>query len=354
MSPHKLLVALTLTLLVAAPARAATSSTSEPRRPEVPRFSHVVEVFLENEEAGKTWEAGGPPHLQAIRQAGLYIPNFFGIGHASLDNYEAAFAGVAPTSQGTSDCLGQPYGTCIFPPSVPTIADRLDGAQRSWRVYAEGMAGAPAGGPCLHAPSRQAPDPYQGPGTNGYATRHNPAPWFDSVLTKGGSEAYCQAHDVDLAELWKDADAGHLPAYSFVEPDTCHDGHDTSLLGGCALDPEGPSAPNGTAAMDAWLPTFVQRLTSSPSWDRRSLLIITFDESESSDTTGCVPCRDGSAGGRIGAVLLSPLVTPGSTTDWQGDHYSVLRTLEAAWRLAPLAHDGDPGVTPLTGVWKRS
>src|SRR5437879_536301 len=239
MSPRTLLLAGLVALLagVAPAARAATP------RPPVPHFSHVVEVFLENEEAGKTWETGGPAHLQAIRQAGLYIPNFYGVGHASLDNYEAAFAGVAPTPQGTSDCLGQPYSSCIFPGSVPTIADRLDDAHLPWRVYAEGMAGAPNGLPCLHSPERQMADPYQGPGTNGYASRHNPAVWFDSILTKGGSEAYCQAHDVDLDNLWKDAATGHLPAFSFVEPDTCHDGHDTATLGGCALDPEGSSAP---------------------------------------------------------------------------------------------------------------
>ena len=345
MSPRKLfLAALGATLLVAAPVRATTP-------PAVPRFSHVVEVFLENEEAGKTWEDGGPAHLQAIRQAGLYVPNFFGVGHASLDNYEAAFGGVEPTSQGKADCLGQPYQTCIFPASVPTIGDRLDDAGLSWRVYSEGMAGAPNGLPCLHAPTRESIDPYQGPMTNGYASRHNPAVWFDSILSKGGSNQYCRGHSVDLENLWKDSAAGKLPAFSFVEPDTCHDGHDTSSTGGCALDPEGPSAPSGVAAMDAWLPGFVQRLTSSPSWDSHSLLIITFDESEAADSTGCVPCKDGSAGGRIGAVLLSPLLRAGSKTDWQGDHYSVLRTLETAWGLKPMAHDGDPGVTPLTDVW---
>src|SRR5204863_8463008 len=144
--------------------------------------------------------------------------------------------------------------SCIVPRNEPTMPCHLDGAGRSSKLYAEGEESAPGGHPCLHAPSRNLPDPYQGPLTNGYATRHNPAPWFDSILTKGGSEAYCQAHSVDLTELWKDSAAKRLPALSFVEPDTCHDGHDTQTLGGCTLDPEGPAYPNGTAAIDAWLP----------------------------------------------------------------------------------------------------
>jgi hypothetical protein len=51
-------------------------------------------------------------------------------------------------------------------------------------------------------------------------------------------------------------------------------------------------------------------------------------------------------------------------TSWQGDHYSLLRTWEAAWHLptlksraaskaaAAVVHDGDPHVTPITGIWK--
>jgi hypothetical protein len=333
----------------------------------VPRFSHVVEVFLENENATSTWEdPAHAPALQALRKQGAYIPNFYGVGHASLDNYEAAFGAVEPTTQGKADCLGQPYGSCIFPTSVPTIAGLLDDAGLGWKVYSEGEEGAPGGHPCLHAPRRSLPDPYQGPGTNGYATRHNPAPWFDSILGKGTGESYCQAHAVDLTHLTDDVKSGAtLPSFSFIEPDTCHDGHDTQSSGGCALDPEGPGAPSGVAAINAWLPGFVQQVTTSPAWDANSLLFITFDESATTDATGCAPCHDTSAGGRIGALAISPRIAPGSTSAWAGDHYGFLRTLEASWNLPTLksrattpaaaqtVHDGDPGVTVLADVWAQ-
>jgi phosphatidylinositol-3-phosphatase len=350
-------------------ARAATAPAARVASPGpggVPAFTHVVEVMLENQSATATFEdPAAAPALARLRRQGVYLPHFYGVGHNSLDNYESAFAAVQPTTQGKSDCLGQPYGSCIFPASVPTLGALLDAAGRSWRIYSEGMAGVPGGGNCLHAPSRSLPDPYQGPGSNGYATRHNPAPWFDSVLQNGGSEAYCQAHSVDLSQLWADAATpSTLPAWSFVEPDTCHDGHDTGSSGGCGGDPEGPGAPSGVAAINAWLPGFVSRLTSSPAWDPGSLLVITFDEGTTSDTTGCSPCHDGSAGGRIGALLIGgPVAHPGSTSGWSGDHYSLLRTWETAWGLSTLksqaasspaaatVHDGDPGVTPLTGVW---
>jgi phosphatidylinositol-3-phosphatase len=356
-----------LTILAAAGGAAIRTAPDSAAAPAVPRFSHVIEVFLENETATSTWEdAAHAPALQELRKQGAYIPNFFGVGHASLDNYEAAFGAVEPTTQGKADCLGQPYGNCIFPASVPTIGALLDEAGLGWKVYSEGEEGAPGGHPCLHAPSRNVPDPYQGPGTNGYATRHNPAPWFDSILSHGGTETYCQAHAVDLTHLTDDLKSpSSLPAFSFVEPDTCHDGHDTQSTGGCTFDPEGPAYPSGVGAINAWLPGFVQQVTTSPAFDKDSLLFITFDEGAATDTAGCTPCHDTSAGGRIGALAISPRIAGGSTSTWAGDHYSFLRTLEASWGLSTLksraaggaaaqtVHDGDPGVTVLADVWAQ-
>jgi hypothetical protein len=346
---------------------APTVAHAAAKRSMVPHFTHVVEVMLENESATATFEdPAAAPHLTALKKRGVYTPSFYAAGHASLDNYEAAFGGVQPAAQGEADCAGQPYGSCIFPASVPTLGALLDAKRLPWRVYSEGMTGAPGGHDCLHAVSRSAPDFYQGPGTNGYATRHNPAAWFDSVLSRGGTEAYCRQHSVDLSQLWKDDAAGKLPAWSFVEPDTCHDGHDTGSIGGCTLDPEGPGAPAGVAAIEAWLPSFVDRITHSRSWDRHSLLVITFDEGAGTDTAGCKPCHDTSAGGRIGALFVgADVAKPGSVDKaWQGDHYALLRTWETAWRLPTLktqavsrsaaatVHDGDPGVRALTGVWR--
>lgn len=345
-------------LLPVAPAAAAGP-------PAVPHFSHVVELFLENESSSHTWDSSSNQYLQQLKREGTFVPDFYGAGHASLDNYEAAFGAVQPAAPGEADCAGMPYGSCIFPSSVPTIGALLDGAGLTWKVYSEGMDAAPGGHDCLHAVDRSAPDFYQGPGTNGYATRHNPAPWFDSILRKGGSEAYCQAHSVDLTRFATDIrSAASLPAFSFIEPDTCHDGHDDSGSHGCAADPEGPTYPAGVAAIEAWLPGFVNQLTSSPAWDSRSLLFVTFDEGDSTDTSGCARCHDTSAGGRVGAVAISRLAKAGFTSRWSGDHYGFLRTLETSFGLPTLkskaapasvaatVHDGDPGVTPLTDAWQ--
>jgi hypothetical protein len=117
------------------------------------------------------------------------------------------------------------------------------------------------------------------------------------------------------------------------------------------------------AAADAWLKTFVDQVTHSKSWDANSILFITFDEGLATDTAGCGPCHDGSAGGRIGAVVVGTRAKTHYVSTWQGDHYGFLRTLEASFgmpsikSIAPASirskiHDGDPGVTPLTDAWR--
>ena len=369
---------LSLTLTAAAFSLATTASAAAPAAPAaaagtVPKLSHIMEVFLENETATSTFEdPTNLPALAALVKQGSYVPNFHGSGHASLDNYIADFSAEQPTTNTEADCAGMaPAGNCIYPATVPTLATTLDAAGKSWKVYSEGEATqaaveGDASGACLHSPSLNVPDLNQGPGSNGYATRHNPAEWFDSVLTKGGSEAYCQAHAVDLTKL--DADdqsAATLPAWSFVEPDTCHDGHDdqSGTNGGCAGDPELATAPSGTAAIDAWLPGFVKQVMTSPGWDANSVMIITFDEAGTADASGCTVCQDTSAGGRIGALFLGAPVKAGYTSTWQGDHYGLLRTIEASYGLPTLkslavdataastVHDGDPGVTPVTDIW---
>jgi phosphatidylinositol-3-phosphatase len=346
----------------------AGAATLKPGTHGVPELSHVVVVFLENESATATFEdPSAAPALATLRKEGSYVPNYFGVGHASLDNYLAAFSGEQPDAATEGDCLGMaPDPSCTYTASVPTLATTLDKAGLSWKVYSEGMDGAPGGHNCLHSPSLSVPDPYQGPGTNGYATRHNPAPWFHSILDQGTGESYCQAHSVDLTQLASDDQSpSTLPRWSFVEPDTCHDGHDnqSGSSGGCALDPEGPSAPSGVAAINAWLPGFVQNLTSSPAWDSRSVLVVTFDEGATADPSGCTACHDTSAGGRIGALFLGAPVRSGFTSTWNGDHYGLLRTVEYSFGLPPLkslaidataaatVHDGDPGVTPVTDIW---
>ena len=92
------------------------------------------------------------------------------------------------------------------------------------------------------------------------------------------------------------------------------------------------------------------------------LIVITFDEG--SDVAACcgetsgvspshpnvpLPGKTGPGGGRIGAVLLSPLIRPGTVSTVAYNHYSLLRSIEDIFGLPHLgdaAMPQDPSLAP--------
>ena len=93
----------------------------------------------------------------------------------------------------------------------------------------------------------------------------------------------------------------------------------------------------------------------SPAFRDDGLLIITFDEALSLDRTSCcgqVPgpnarvAADGLfGGGRIGAVLLSRFITPGTVSDVPYNHYSLLRSIEDIFGVGHLGYAQQRTVT---------
>jgi hypothetical protein len=77
---------------------------------------------------------------------------------------------------------------------------------------------------------------------------------------------------------------------------------------------------------DAFLRAFVPRITASASF-ADSLLLITWDEGSSSL----------GGGGQVATIVVSPRVPAGLRSSVSHDHYSILRTIENAWRLGCLA-----------------
>ena len=57
-----------------------------------------------------------------------------------------------------------------------------------------------------------------------------------------------------------------------------------------------------------------------------------------------LPGKSGPGGGSIGAVLLSPLIKPGTVSDVQYNHYSLLRTIEDIFGLPHLGDAAMPQV----------
>ena len=52
----------------------------------------------------------------------------------------------------------------------------------------------------------------------------------------------------------------------------------------------------------------------------------------------------GAGGGRVGAVLLSPFIRPGTRSDQPYNHYALLRSLEDLFGLTHLGYAGQKGL----------
>jgi hypothetical protein len=296
----------------------------------VPRhFDHVVMLILENENFSATWGAGSAAHYlnETLRPQGVFNDHYYATGHVSLDNYVAMISGQPNQPITGTDCLAVNLWICVQGQRLfsngRNLADQLEEKELSWRGY---MDGAPT--TCFHAdysPTAIPPDPYQGnsqdPPAKDYADRHNPFLYFPDIIE---NQARCDEHVRPYTDLAGDLASDTLPKFSFITPDTCHDGHDNPCSDG---------QPGGLVSADLWLSQEVPALLNYLN-AHNGLLIITLDENGFSDTSEFPGCCSGGLtgllpghGGRIGLLALSPLLEPRTVTT-SYDHMSLLRTIE--------------------------
>jgi phosphatidylinositol-3-phosphatase len=77
-----------------------------PARADATSIKHVYVIVLENESASTTFAPGSPaPYLASqLTAQGAFVPNYYGIGHNSNDNYIAMISGQAPNTANQEDC----------------------------------------------------------------------------------------------------------------------------------------------------------------------------------------------------------------------------------------------------------
>ena len=284
-------------------------------------------------------------------------------------------------------------GGCVYPKEIKALPNQLEGAGLTWKGYMEDMGNDPAreSATCGHPKigvgtdntnSEEAPSAAV-PLGDAYATRHDPFVYFHSIIDKPS----CNTHVVNLNQLDGDlARAETTPNYVFITPNLCSDGHDGSGTGAagttCAI-----GGPGGLTSADAFLKTWVAKIMASPAYKQDGLIVITFDESNYTGSTSTNPTTgvttvdiifpgqscclqqpgpnlagvrpgtfnlvntptlseniviNGFGGDRVGALLLSRFVKPGSTTETPYNHYSLLRTVEDIFRVdGHLGYAGD-------------
>ena len=248
----------------------------------VPAFKHIFVIVLENKDYERVLGGDQAPYMSALAHQYGLATSYYGIRHPSLPNYLALTGG--DTFGVTSDCTD-----CFV--HAPNLVDQLEAAGKSWKAYMEDMPS-----PC-----------YLGDAPPLYKQKHNPFIYYDDIRANA---ARCNKI-VPFTQFAADLQANAVPDFAWITPNMCNDTHDCSVGDG-----------------DSWLKRWVPAILQSPAWKDQGVLFITYDEG-----TGSARCCQNAAGGRIATLVISPLVRAGFSSDQPYTHYSLLRTIEAAWGM---------------------
>ena len=196
---------------------------------------------------------------------------------------------------------GTPYTSGFFvPPSnVPTIADELDQRHVSWAYYGEGF----------HANT---------PRTKEYCNICNPFQYSASVMTNPQRRSHIQG----LTDFYNAVQSGNLPAVSYVKPDGLLDGHPAS------------GKPD---LFEGFVQKIIDMVQAQPRLWGDTAIFITYDESGGEYDSGYIQPLDFFGDGvRTVLLVVSPFAKQGYVDHSYADHVSLLKFIEANWRLSPL------------------
>jgi hypothetical protein len=321
----------------------------------LPEVKHVFVVMLQS--GGYEEDFGKIPMSsylgKQLPKQGELLSNYFAVTKGALANQIALLSGQGPTPEtvancpnygdvapGTESADGQVEGNgCVYPAATKTLPGQLTEAGLKWKAYVQGIEdGAVAGLPatCRH-PAPATPDPNQAPTpTDTYVTWRNPFVYFHAIV----DAPECAEASVGLPQLATDLKlkAEKFPALAYVAPD------------------------------EAQLKTVIAEIKESLAYKDGGLIAITSAEApqvgEKSDESGCCidpdfpnlpedggeapatgPVHETGGGGRVGLLLLSPYVEPGTTSETYFNHFSLLITIEELFELERIGYGAEPALT---------
>lgn len=209
-------------------------------------IKHVVVVIDENTDYTDAYNSTNMPWMTAqINSVGALATGYYANTHPSIGNYMELTTGQVLTNDD-----GQTPSS--FPVSADNIVRELLANNLTWKAYCESI---PSVG-------------YIGGDTGQYAVRHCALPYPTDVqnsTTQRNNLVGISQFDTDIAN-------NTLPSFSFVIGNLCDDAHD------CIVP--------GSSAPDQWLQTHLGPLFSASNFYQDTLLIFTWDETNSDNTNG--------------------------------------------------------------------
>lgn len=273
----------------------ATKSSQTTQAPAKHKLAHIFVILEENKPFTSVIDASDAPYINSLAGKYALATNYSAITHPSLPNYLALTSGS--TDGVTTDC--DPSACSV---NVKNIADELEAAHLSWREYAESMPSN-----CYAGNSGE------------YAVRHDPFVYYQDITSNASR---CDEHVVPFTQLASDLKStATTPDFAFITPNLCDDMHDCAVASG-----------------DNWLASEVPKILNSPAFtSQNSLLVITWDEGDAADN-------------RIPTIFAGASVKPGYQSTANYNHYSLLKTIENNWNLAPLTSN-DRAASPISDIF---
>jgi phospholipase C len=224
-----------------------------------------------------------------------------------LNNYNPGYFGDGSNAYAQ---IGNPLNTVftIPPSSVRNIGDELLQAKISF-AYFGGQFNNYLANPFNNYVT---PD-------NTYCNICNFFQYSTSIMT---SPAHRNAALLDTLDLYNDLVTGNLPAVSFVKPSGYLDGHPAS------------SKPD---LLEGFVKKVVDLTKANQKLFAQTAIFITMDEGGGYYDSGYVQPLDYFGDGtRIPLIAVSPFSTGGHLSHTYADHVSILKFIEANWKLSPL------------------
>ena len=393
---------------------AATSSFANtgPVPTGVPRLEHIFVIMMENHGYAEIANNPNSPFINKYMKSSNLATNYFGVAHPSLTNYleitggsnfnvltdgvsdwhntsckpnlatgvtdnEALAAAICPIAGTGTDAAtpavdisneytGKPGGLEIDgKKSIPAdknitgsnIALQMGAVGLSWKSYQEALPITGADGistsdgeytdktdfskikPALKTPLSQADIVAL------YASKHNPFVYF-----KNGQTADALKKSVNLNQLYADLATGDVPNLAFIVPNQCNDQHGRgNSTAFCNFDPETNGTQKGLnpaliQAGDQMVERLVNAIHASPAWKdgERSAIVMLWDEND----YGTAPETN-----RVVLTVDKNYGTQGKPSSVMYTHFSLLRSMEAAFILPCLNHACDSNVKVMSDLF---
>ncbi len=228
-----------------------------------------------------------------------------------LNNYNPGYFGNGNNAYTDTNANNTVF--TIPPSSVPSIGDDLIKNNVSWKYYGDQW-------------NAYVPDPYQlnygaiGKDTDEYCNICNPFQYDTSIMANASVRT---AHIQDTANLYNDIKDGTLPAVSIVKPSGLVDGHPSSSK----LD-----------LFEGFTKKIVDAVKKNPKLWKDTAIFITEDEGGGYYDSGYVQPLDYFGDGtRIPLIVVSPYAKGGKINHNYADHVSILKFIEANWKVPRLA-----------------